>query len=61
MNVPAWLVNVYFLNDPHSPTDYAEWQRALMEVKSDVGISGLEVPYMADIFLEAKDRRELVG
>lgn len=59
VNVPAWLVNVYFINDPHSPTDYAEWQRALMEVKTDLGISGLEVPYMADIFLEAKDRSEL--
>lgn len=59
-NVPAWLVNIYFLNNPHSPTDYEEWQRALTEVKTDLGISGLEIPYMADIFLEAKDRSELV-
>jgi len=61
VNVPAWLVNIYFINDPHSPTDYAEWQRALMEVKTDLGISRLKISYMADIFLEAQDRSKLMG
>jgi len=60
-NVPAWLVNTYFLNDPHSPTEYAEWQRVLKEVKTELGISGFEVPFMADIFLEARDRIELIS
>jgi len=53
VNVPTWLVNIYFVNDPHSPTDYAEWQRSLMKVKIDLGIRSLEIPYIADIFLEA--------
>ncbi|MFH1942360.1 MAG: hypothetical protein ABIL68_09675, partial [bacterium] len=59
VNIPTWLVNIYFINDPHSPTDYAEWQRVLIGVKKGLGISGLEIPYMADIFLEARDRSEL--
>jgi len=59
VNVPAWLVNIYFINDPHSPTDYKEWQKALTEVKADLGISGLGVPYMTDIFLKAGGRSEL--
>jgi hypothetical protein len=60
-HIPSCLVNIYFLNDPHSPTDYAEWQRALMEVKKDFGIYATVVPYMADIFLEARDRSELIN
>ncbi len=61
VNVPAWLVNVYFLNDRHSPTDYEEWQRALKQVKMELGIIGLEIPYTADIFIEAKDRTEFIN
>lgn len=58
-NVPAWLVNIYFFNDPHSPTDHEKWQNALRKVKAELGISSLVIPYMSDIFLEARDRSEL--
>jgi uncharacterized membrane protein YhdT len=58
VNVPAWLVNVYFLNDSHSPTDFERWQELLGIVKTELGIFGLEIPHIADIFLEAKDRSE---
>lgn len=61
MNVPAWLVNLYFLNDPHSPTDLEEWQKQLKKVKAELGISGSGISYIADIFLEARDRSELSG
>ena len=57
--VPAWLANINFLNDPHSPTDREEWQKQLKRVKAELGISSLSMPYIADIFLEARERNEL--
>ncbi len=57
--MPAWLVNINFLNDPHSPTDREEWEKQLKKVKAELGFSGEGIPYTADIFLEARDRREL--
>ena len=57
--VPAWLANINFLNDQHSPTDHEEWQKQLIKVKSELGISGLRMSYMADIFLEVRRRNEL--
>lgn len=57
--VHAWLVNIYFLNDPHSPTNLEEWQSYLKEVKAELGISGLDTAFLADVFLEARDRSEL--
>ena len=57
--VPAWLANINFLNDPHSPTDHEEWQKQIEEVKTELGISGSGMSYIADIFLKARDRSEL--
>ncbi len=57
--VPAWLANINFLNDPHSPTDCEAWQEQLKKVKAELGISGEGIPYTADIFLKARERREL--
>jgi len=61
VDIPAWLVNVYFLGDPRSPTTREDWQVALAQVKAELGLTGIAVPYTAKLFLEAKDRRELVG
>lgn len=55
--VPAWLANIYFLNDRHSPTDREEWQNQLKKVKAELGISGLDISYMADIFVEASGKK----
>ena len=60
VNVPAWLVNVYFINDPHSPTTLENWHNALKQVKKELGITGIQVPNTAELFLEAKDRSELL-
>ena len=57
--VAAWLANINFLNDPHSPTGHEEWQKQLKKVKAELGISGSSISYMADIFLEARKRSEL--
>jgi len=59
VGVPAWLVNVYFLNDPHSPTTRAQWDDALAEVKAELGVG--KTPFVAEVFLEARDRAELFG
>lgn len=58
--VPAWLVNVYFLNDPHSPTTLMEWKAALDCVKMQLGLGTHTAQHMAEVFLEAKSRDELV-
>jgi hypothetical protein len=59
--VPAWLVNVYFLQDPHSPTSHEEWQPAITQVKAELGLAGVTIPHGAELFLQARERRELVS
>jgi hypothetical protein len=51
LGVEAWLVNVYFTDDPHSPTSRTGWQGGIADVKKSLGIS--EVPHFADVFLPA--------
>lgn len=60
VNTPAWLVNVYFLGDPHSPTEREEWQTALAQVKAELGLTGIAVSHTAEVFLQARGRRQLV-
>jgi hypothetical protein len=49
LRIEAWLVNVYFTDDPHSRTSRTEWQGALADVKKSLGIG--VVPHCADVFL----------
>lgn len=56
-----WLVNVYFLSDPNLPTSMEEWRVALRQVKHELGLTDITIPQVADLFLDARDRRELVG
>jgi hypothetical protein len=51
LRIDAWLVNVYFMNDPHSRTSQAEWDMAVADVKKVLGIS--KVPFCADVYLPA--------
>lgn len=51
LRIEAWLVNIYFTDDPHSPTSRASWQAGIADVKKLLGIS--EVPHCADVFLPA--------
>ena len=59
--VPAWLVNIYFLRDPRRPTRIEEWEEALPQVKEKLGLTGVDIPDTASLFLKARDRRELIG
>lgn len=54
-DIPAWLVNIYFLNDPHSPTSLEEWQKELLKVKQTLGLNDIKIPHTADVLLEAED------
>jgi hypothetical protein len=36
--VPAWLVNLYFVNDPIEPTSATEWKAAIESVKDGLGL-----------------------
>jgi len=59
--IPTWLVNIYFLGDPRSPTTRQEWEAALAQVKAELGLAAPFIPHAAGVFLEAKDHHELVG
>jgi hypothetical protein len=57
--IPAWLVNVYFINDQTikhvetSPHSADEWREKLNEVKKRMGLGTKSVPFTADLFVEA--------
>lgn len=59
--VPTWLVNIYFINDPHSPTSEPEWNEFLPEIKAELGLRGITPPYSAEVFLDAQDRSLLAS
>jgi len=60
LQVPAWLVNVCFLDDPHSPTSRQQWQEGLRRIKAELGLSGKMAPNYTDVLLPARTRSELV-
>ena len=61
VGIPAWLANIYFLNDPHSPTSREEWQVEIVAVKQQLGLAGITIPHYADIFLAALPRSVLAS
>ena len=52
--VDAYLANVYFTGDRHSPTTRQEWDTGIRAVSDQLGISS-PVPYSASVFLEAAE------
>jgi hypothetical protein len=49
---PAWLVNLYFLDDPIGPTSEPEWRSEIQKVKNSLVLT-LQVPNAVDVFLPA--------
>jgi hypothetical protein len=49
---PAWLLNLYFLNDPIGPTTQEEWQSEIQNVKDSIGLPQ-RIPNAVDVFLPA--------
>lgn len=59
--IPAWLVNVYFLDDPHSPTDLPAWKEALGQVKLELCLDDKRIPYAGEVLLPARQRSEILA
>jgi hypothetical protein len=58
--VPAWLLNIYFVNDPtYRPTPRMDWEKALGVAESDLGLAR-SVAHSGRAFLEGRPRQELV-
>ena len=49
---PAWLVNLYFLDDPIGPANREDWTVELEKVKAALGLTS-NVPFAIDLFLPA--------
>jgi hypothetical protein len=56
---PAWLVNVYFINDQSikhvetPPRSIDEWHEKLEQVRERMGFGMKSVPFAVDLFMEA--------
>jgi hypothetical protein len=50
--VDAFLANVCFTGDPHSPTTRQEWDEGIRDVSEQLRIAS-QVPYSVSVFLEA--------
>jgi hypothetical protein len=50
--VDAYLINLYFTNDPHSPTSRDSWEPAIQNVNRELGLK-CPVPYSGTLFLDA--------
>ena len=59
IKVPAWLVNIYFLNDPYRPTSMKQWDVFLPEVMWALGLSSIKSEFVTDIYFCAE--REKLG
>jgi hypothetical protein len=51
--IQAFLVNVYFIDDPRTPTKVKDWDDAIEHVNRELGLVS-EVPYSASVFLTAE-------
>jgi hypothetical protein len=51
--VQAFLVNIYFIGDPRTPTSRENWDAATVSVNQELALAR-EVPYSASVFLTAE-------
>jgi hypothetical protein len=49
---PAWLVNLYFLDDPIGPATKQEWRSEIHNIKDSLGLPP-RIPNAVDVFLPA--------
>lgn len=52
LGIPAFLVNVHFVGDPHSPTELSVWHAAISEIHKELGLHRLPSCF-ANVFLPA--------
>ncbi len=53
LGVPAFLINVHFLGDPHSPTGLGVWRTAIGNIHEELGLHQLPDCF-ANVFLPAQ-------
>jgi hypothetical protein len=56
LDVPAWLVQVYFLNDPAGPASRADWLPVIAGAQARLGLCR-RPPFSLDVFLPALNQR----
>lgn len=54
---PAWLVNVYFTDDPIGPTNVEGWRSAIVNVKAKLGLKEF-LKHAVEVFLPALGQDE---
>lgn len=54
LRVPAWLVNLYFTDDPIGPTSRDRWEEAVSETKLELGLTR-RIDNMVEVYLGALD------
>jgi putative restriction endonuclease len=61
VGIRAWLVNAYFLEDPHPEwhTTRTQWEHAIRATKEELGIGSARIPHLGEIFLTSRSRAEL--
>jgi hypothetical protein len=57
---PAWLANIYFLDDADKPTGQDAWDTAITAAEADLGLADVTVPNAGRVFLKAGKRAELL-
>lgn len=60
LGLEAYMVNVCFTGDPRTPTTEKEWETAKADFAKHLGICDVATPWLADVFLRAASRAELV-
>lgn len=60
LGVPAWLVYLLFVDDPHGPTTREDWVGAMDAANEELGLAGIAVPHVGHVLLAARDRSELL-
>lgn len=51
-SLEAYLVNVYFVGDPRTPTSEQQWRTGIQEVNAEMGITSA-VPFSGSLFFDA--------
>ena len=59
VGVRAWLVHLLFVDDPHAPTTRDHWVAAMEAANEELGLTGVAVPHVGHLLLDAHHRAEL--
>ncbi len=51
MRLNAWLVNLYFMDDPYKPTSEQDWLNTIPSFKQELGVG--HVPFCLDLLLRS--------